>query len=83
MDQTARDDSLDSEEILDRDEEIDEEIDYEEQREREYGGLDNAIRERRGGVMGTGFSKQKQIVEESSYYQGSSKKREVRFKKGK
>jgi hypothetical protein len=82
MDQTVNDDSLDSEEIIDHDEEIDEEIDYEEQLEKDYGGLDDSMDEKRGKAMGTGFSKQKQVMEENKYYQGSGKKKEVRFKKG-
>lgn len=75
MSQTAQKDSLDKEDIVEHDEDIDEQIEWEEELEKEYGGLDESMDERRSGAMGPGFSKQKQVMEENQYYRGDVKRK--------
>lgn len=74
MDQAVSKDSLDSEEVAKKDDEIDEQLDWEEELENEYGNLPDAMSARRDKAMGPGFSKQKQVVEENKFYRGSVKK---------
>ncbi len=75
MNQADSDDSLDQEDIIEHDEEIDEQVAWEEELEDQYGELDEVMEEKSGKAMGTGFSKQKQVMEENKYYQGSGKKK--------
>ena len=81
MNQATPNDSLEEGNLLDPDEEIEEKLDWEENLEREYGGLSEDKEERRSKAMGPGFSKQKQVMEENKFYQGTGKKRTIHLKK--
>lgn len=83
MNQTAPDDSLDQEDILDPDEEIEQQLDWEESLERQYGGLSDDMEEKNSRAMGTGFSKQKQVIEENEFYRGTGKKKKIFLKHSK
>lgn len=63
------------EDLLQADEEVDEQVEWEEELEKQYGGLDEAMEEKREKAMGPGFSKQKQVMEESGFYRGDVKKK--------
>lgn len=80
MNQTAPDDSLDQDSILDPDEEIEEKLDWEESLEQQYGGLSEDMEEKRTKAMGPGFSKQKQVMEENEFYRGTGKKKKIFLK---
>jgi len=81
MNQATGDDRPEEGNLLDPDEEIEEKLDWEENLEREYGGLSEDKEERRSKVMGPGFSKQKQVMEENKFYQGTGQKRTIHLKK--
>ena len=81
MNQATGDDRPEEGNLLDPDEEIEEKLDLEENLEREYGGLSEDKEERRSKVMGPGFSKQKQVMEENKFYQGTGQKRTIHLKK--
>lgn len=83
MNQTAPDDSLDQDNILDPDEEIEEKLDWEESLERQYGGLSEDMAEKNSKAMGPGFSKQKQVMAENEFYRGTSKKKKIFLKHSK
>jgi hypothetical protein len=74
MDQAGKDNSIDSDELIEHDEDIEEMIDWEEELENQFGGSD-AKDGPNPKDMGQGFSKQKQVMEESQFYQGSSRKK--------
>jgi len=74
-------DSLEGGNLLDPDEEIEEKLDWEESLEREYAALSEDKEEKRSKAMGPGFSKQKQVMEENKFYQGTGKKRTIHLKK--
>lgn len=74
MDQTAKNNGFDSEDLIDHDEDIDEIIDWEEDLEHQFGISDDIVSPKNKG-MGSGFSKQKQVMEENQYYRGDFKKR--------
>jgi len=57
------------------DDDIDEQLDWEEQLEKEYGGISGEMEEKRTRAMGKGFSKQKQIMEENEFYRGDIKRK--------
>lgn len=71
MTQAVQDDSLTNQEEID--EELQRQIDQEEELEKQYG--DDEEESRRPKNMGPGFSKQKQVMEESGNYQASKKKK--------
>ena len=77
MAQTAQNDSLDQGSILDPDEEIEEQLDWEESLEHQFGGLNEDVDEKRPKAMGSGFSKQKQVMEENEFYRGTGKKKKI------
>ena len=81
MNRATGDDNLEEGNLLDPDEEIEEKLNWEENLEREYGGLEEAKEEKRSKVMGPGFSKQKQVMEENKFYQGTGQKRTIHLKK--
>lgn len=83
MNQTAKNDSLDQDNILDPDEEIEEQIEWEENLEHQYSGLTEDMAEKRAKAMGPGFSKQKQVMEENEFYQGTGKKKKIFLKHSK
>lgn len=83
MHQTAPDDSLDQDSILDPDEEIEEQLDWEETLEKQYAGLSDDMEEKRTKAMGSGFSKQKQVMEENEFYRGTGKKKNIFLKHNK
>ncbi|NCN07520.1 hypothetical protein GW933_02390 [Candidatus Falkowbacteria bacterium] len=83
MQQTAIDDSLDQDSILDSDEEIEEQLDWEEDLEKQYGGLSDGLIEKKSKAMGSGFSKQKQVMEENEFYKGTGKKKKIFLKHSK
>ena len=83
MNQTAHDDSLDQDNILDPDEEIEEQIEWEENLEHQFSGLTEDMEEKRTKAMGPGFSKQKQVMEENEFYKGTGKKKKIFLKHSK
>ena len=65
------------------DEEIEEQLDWEEDLEKQYGGLSDGLIEKKSKAMGSGFSKQKQVMEENEFYKGTGKKKKIFLKHSK
>lgn len=66
-------DDLSQNDLFEPDEEIEEELEWEEELERQYGG-DEEEEPLKGKIVGSGFSKQKKVMEANRYYQGRKKR---------
>lgn len=74
-------DDLGLDQIEEADQDMGSQLDWEEELEEKYGGLEeDDDLPRKSRDLGSGFSKQKQVIEESGYYQKKKKKKEFKFR---
>lgn len=76
MTQFADDGTLDSANELDR--ELDKQLEWEEELEEKYGAASRRDQHRENKIIGTGFAKQKELVDKNKGY-GGSRKPKVNF----
>ncbi|MFA5029276.1 MAG: hypothetical protein WC518_00815 [Patescibacteria group bacterium] len=57
------------EELIGRDQEVEQKIEWEEELERTYGQTNRRENQKGNKLTGTGFAKQKQVMEANNFYQ--------------
>lgn len=69
----------DADDLLGKDEEVEKQIEWEEELEEKYGQVDDSEVKPKGRMAGTGFAKQKKVMEENNFYAASRKKPKLKF----